>query len=554
DADETDEVLAPIIPPGLLLGVTGAGILIAVVILLIQGAFGVIGWASLAIALLSLVLVVVLAPQQVVNALSGRTARFGGTSILFTLLFVAALIVVYWFIEGRNWTYDVSQTDQFSLNTDNREAIETFGADPSTPTIEIIGFFDATAAANQERVEILLRDYAGVSNGKINYRFVNPDRNPTDARLYNAQPGDLVVRNTTVDDPEAAEVLPTNFGFEQVALTNSILAVSVSGDFRAYVIAAQDSLSVEDTSPAGASDFMNILVERFNWEVNEVPFVDLLAEESEFELNAAGIDDDVLVIIGGTRALSPVEAQFIADYLDNGGSLVMFAAPDIGEPSLASSEELNAYLAETFGISYQTDELILDPQQSIQSADTIVATTLTRTNFITQGVPQGLDVVIAQLARSITIAETPPANVQTFDLVRTSNSSYAKSFDELQAEEIQPNDEDPRGPLTILAAAENTDTGARVVLFGSDSIPANQFGLFQEAANIQLAFGSLVWATNFDQFVEQIPQVTTQEFNPADTPVIADTQQLNLINMLTLFVLPFGVLGIGAVVWAFRRE
>ncbi|MEM6284289.1 MAG: hypothetical protein AAF787_19005 [Chloroflexota bacterium] len=554
EEDESDEPMEPIIPPWLLLSISGVGLVIALGFLLIQGAFGLIGYAGLLVSVLSLVLLVVLAPQQVVDVLSGRAARFGGTSILFTVLFLAALIVVYWFIETRNLTYDVSQTDQFSLNTENREAIELFGADAGNPNIEIIGFFDSQSAANQERVEILLRDYAAASNGKVNYRFVNPDRNPAEARLYNAQPGDLVIRNTGVEDPEAAEILPTNFGFEQIGLTNSVLAVSASGDFRAYFIEVEEGISATDPSPAGAADFVNILRERFNWEINEVPFVDLLAEESDFTPGESGIDGDVIVIIGGARALSPIETEYLTEYVDNGGDLVVFASPDIGEPALASSPELNTYLAENFGISFQTDEIILDPQQSIQSADTIVATTFTRTNFVTDGIPQGLEVLIAQFARSVIVAETPPENVQTFDLVRTSNSSYAKTFDELQSEDIQRNSDDPEGPLTLVAAAENTETGARVVLFGSSAIPANQFGLFQEAANIQIAFNALVWATNFDTFVEAIPQVTTQEFNPADVPVLAETQQLNLINLASLCLLPFGVLGLGGLVWASRRD
>lgn len=546
------EQTQPIIPPSVLLGVAGVALLIALAVVLVQGSFGVIGWAALATTVLALVLLVLLAPQAVVDALAGRTFRFGGTSILVTLVFLAVLITVYWFTVTMNWTVDLTQTDQYSLNEQNADAIQQLAVDPASPPVEIIGFFDSAQPDQRERTEILLREYEDAGNGKITYRFINPDRQPLEAQRYNATSGSLVVRNTTNDDPEAAEVINTGFGFEQTSLTNAILSVSAAGDFQAFFLEVEDGLSIDAQGGEGLSDLTGILVDRFNWDIQQVSLLDFTSEDSELELNSSAIDGEVVVIVGGSQQLSTLETDFLIEYIDNGGSLVIFASPDIDEPSLASSEELNTYLSENFGLSYESN-IILDPQQSIQSLDTIYATSFGSGTFVTANIPRN-SLVIAPFARSIAIAEETPANVQTYNLVRTGSDAYAKTIEELRGENVEREDDDPQGPLTIAAAAENTETGARIVLFGSSTIPVNQLSLVQNAANLQISFNALVWATGFDTFIEGIPQITELDFNPADVPVTADTQQLNLINMISLFVLPFGMLAIGGVVWFTRRR
>ena len=82
----------------------------------------------------------------------------------------------------------------------------------------------------------------------------------------------------------------------------------------------------------------------------------------------------------------------------------------------------------------------------------------------------------------------------------------------------------------------------------------NQFDQFQNAANAQIVQNSLVWATNFNDFVEEIPQVTNLDQTPAEAALVADNQQLNTINLISLFVLPFGVLALGGFVWSLRRH
>jgi len=45
-----------------------------------------------------------------------------------------------------------------------------------------------------------------------------------------------------------------------------------------------------------------------------------------------------------------------------------------------------------------------------------------------------------------------------------------------------------------------------------------------------------------------------QQQRPQDQPIFADEQSLRNINFITIFILPFGVLLIGVLVWWNNRE
>jgi hypothetical protein len=141
------------------------------------------------------------------------------------------------------------------------------------------------------------------------------------------------------------------------------------------------------------------------------------------------------------------------------------------------------------------------------------------------------------------------------ELIRTSENAYAKT--DIQALLDNPDaaaqtEADPKGPFVLAASAENSVTGARVVLFGSASVPANNFAVGSGLVNLQAAFNSLVWATRFNDFFSTVN--IQSAVRPQDAPVFATDQQLREINLLTIFLLPFGVLIIGLLVWWNNRE
>lgn len=540
----------PFIPPHYLLILSALGFAAALIVAATQPEFGVIGYGGLAFGVLALLMWVLIAPEQAKAALTGRTARFGGTSLLVTLVLLVALIGVYVIVRNLNLRVDLTQTDTFSLSAESESAIQALAADPNAPNIKMIAFYGAAQGSTRDQATLLFDDYTQTSGGKITYQFVDPERDPQIASLYNiGNAGQIAVARLDEagnPDTENAEiVLSTN----QEDLTNAILKVSSSGVFNAYFLDVAD----------GVGDNMTVLksnlTDRYGWNVQSVSLLQLTSPEGEFRLNDPNVTGQVIIIPGGSAPLADAELQVLKDYVAAGGDLIIFAGTNLNadQTSLASAENLNSWLAQDFGVSFNND-VVIDNTQAYQSPLLPVAISLDSSSFITtNGVPVGQAALLFELANSITVSATPPSGVTVTSLARSSTSAYAKA--DLQAvlnNNIEKADTDAGGPLVLAASAENTATGAHITLFGSTSIGDDNYAMFQNVDNVNVAFNSLIWSTGFNDYFTQI--TVQQQQRPQDQPIFAEAQTQRTINLITIFVLPFGALLIGALVWWNNRE
>jgi ABC-type uncharacterized transport system involved in gliding motility auxiliary subunit len=544
----------PFIPPYYMLILALVGLVVALIVALTQPTFTVVGWGGLGIALLSLVAWVLMAPQQARAFITGRTARFGGVSFIVTVVVLAALVALYTLIRGLNLRVDLTERDTFSLTTESRTAIQGLGNDPKLPRVKIFAFYGSTQANRRDQDTLLFEDYQTTSQGKISYEFVDPDRNPTLAQQYNiTSPGQISVVALGEDgQPNLQNAQKLTF-LSQDQLTNAILRVAASGDFRAYFLKVENGLELTTTGPAGMSILNNTLTNTYNWKTQQISIFQISAPDSTIKLNDPTADGEVLVIPGGSKPLTDDELKIITDYVDQGGDLIIYAAPSINEEktSLSTGEKLSEYLYTNFGLRF-AENMILDRSLSFQNPVFPVSVDFSRNNYITQSFPTGSGIVF-ELPRSIDVAPTLPQNVTVDELARSSAQAYAKT--DIQAiidGNIDPADTDPQGPFVLAAAAENTATGARIVLFGSTSIPINNYAQLNNAMNANAALLSMVWTTHFNDFFATVTIQSQQR--PQDTPIFVSQQTGSAINLVTIFLLPFGLLLIGFLVWWNSRE
>jgi hypothetical protein len=557
----------PFIPPFYMLILALVAFLIFAGVALTQPSVNVVGWGALGIAILSFVAWIFMAPDQAKALITGRTARFGGTSILVTAVFLAALVAIYAVVRDQNWRVDLTQRDTFSLTEEGRQSIAGLGVDPNLPKVQILAFYGASQAGSRDQDTLLFEDYVEASAGKISYEFVDPDRSPAQATQYKiTRPGQISVAKINEDGtPDLENAQLVNF-FNQDDITNAVLRVAASGDFRAYFLNVEGGLQLDDTSASGLSILNDSLTQRFDWNTQQVSLFELTGADSQITLNDESADGEVMIIAGGDKALTDDELKIITDFVDKGGSLVIFAAPSVttavtdqGESgvasnqSLALAENLSNYLYTNFGIRF-VDNMVFDPALSVQSPAIPVATTFSSTNYITSAFTPNSNGIVFELPHSIEVAPTLPQNVTVDELASTSDTSFSKTDIQAVLEgNMEAAETDPKGPFVLAAAAENSQTGARVVLYGSASVPANNFAsLGSGIVNLDAAFNTLVWSTRFNDY---FTTVTVQSpVLPQDAPIFANDQLLRTITLATIFVLPFGVLLIGFLVWWFTRE
>ncbi len=577
DNQTPPEQQEPLIPPVYLLGIGLGGLFLALLVGISQPELGALGFGALGIGLLSLVAWALLAPQQAVAVLTGRTARFGGVSFFVTILLIAALIVVYIFVRNQEVRLDLTESDAFSLTEESRAAVAPFASDPNVPRIRVLAFFSASQADVRERVDLLLSDYQEATGGKVDYQLIDIDRQPGIASLYGVTAAGqaVVVKDNPalagqpiVQDPAAAATdsafsiqtyQPDETGFTadvdnaetitsitQQNITNAILRVAADGDFKAYVVNVQNGVADR------LSVVRQVMQDGFGWTVEDLSLITLTAPETEIQLNDPNLDGEVMIIPGGSAALTPEELAVVQDYLNAGGDLVLYAGDSFNDSltSLAVDPVLNEYLFTTFGIRINND-VVLDDRQAAQSALSPVALEGNLSHPITAEFLQ--PVFIFDLARSLTISDTPPPNVTVTPLVSSSENAWTTTeFTAIVNNEYEAPADIVRGPQVLAAVAENTVTGARLVVFSSVSPVIDDYLQYQNVNNLQLSVNAVVWMTGFDSFARQI--TVDQPVRPQDQPMFITQQQLRDVNLLTVFVLPFGVLAIGVYVWWANRE
>lgn len=543
------EAQDPIIPPSYLLGLSFISFLVAAFVALTQAEFSVVGIGALVLGVLALVLWVVLAPDQARGTLTGRTARYGGTSLLITLLLIVALVFVYVAVRSFGARIDLTERNDFSLTTESRQAITALGADPSLPRIKLVGFYSSQQIGLRDQGQPLLQDYATTSGGKIEYEFVDPDLQPGLVQSYSVTTNGQIV--VAAIDSETGELDLENAervsSASQEELTNAILSVAAQGNFRAYFI------TVADGESEGMASLKDTLTSRFDWTVEEVTLIELTNPESTITLNDPNIDGEVMIIPGGSQALSEQELAVLTNYLNAGGNVILFAGTNLNDArtSLATDSALTTYLAANFGISVLPD-VVFDTEQAFQSPIAPVVNDFDTTSFITtNGIPPGGQAAaVFELTNSLALSQPTPANVTVTALARTSASSFSKSdIEGILSGTVTRADTDPTGPLVVMAQAENSQTGARLVVMGSTAPALDTFSVLN-VDNLSLTFNSLVWVTDFVNYFQDI--TVLQQQRPQDQPMFASEATLaTATGVVTL--LPFAVLFVGIYVWWSNR-
>jgi ABC-type uncharacterized transport system involved in gliding motility auxiliary subunit len=148
------------------------------------------------------------------------------------------------------------------------------------------------------------------------------------------------------------------------------------------------------------------------------------------------------------------------------------------------------------------------------------------------------------LARSVAPAKLLAPGLTVQPLVKTSAQSWAETDREaLRQGRVEPDAKDIRGPVSIAAVA--TKDKARIVVYGTSNIGANQFINLQ--SNRDFLLNTVSW------LAEQEDQISIRPKETKSTPVFLTAQQGWLVFLLPVVVLPAVVLA-GGVVAAVRRR
>jgi ABC-type uncharacterized transport system involved in gliding motility auxiliary subunit len=474
---------------------------------------------SAALLVLGLAFYTLINPQRVRELLTGRQARYGSNAAIMLLAFVGILIVVNIIvIQYPGKPLDLTEDKQNSLAKVSQDTLKNLPA-----SVQATAFFTSQTPSDTARK--LLDNFKNNSNGKFDFSFVDPDQNPLAARQAGIT-GDGKIYLQMGDRHEIVALA------SEQDITSALVRLLNPGKQTIYFLTGHGERDIQ-TSGNTAYTAAKSALEAKNYTV--LP-LNLIAT------NKIPDDATVIVIAGPTQPISSAEQTLIQDFVQKGGALIVMEEPTPLTQFGNSPDPLAAYLATTWGITFDND-IVIDTNTN-QPLYAVAASY--GTHAITEKL-QGL-VSFFPSARSISI-DTNLTNKPTA-LISTASSAWGETdFASLQANgQVAFNSGvDFPGPLTLAAVSNDTATGSHVVVFGDSDFASDAF--FGQYANGDMFINAIDWAAGQEQLINlNTPTAISRTLN------LPSNFWLLVMAISFLFIVPGLVIAGGVISWLVRRS
>ncbi|HSL43957.1 MAG TPA: Gldg family protein [Anaerolineales bacterium] len=475
---------------------------------------------SAGLIILGLAAYAVMEPVRVRRFFTGRQARYGSNALVMTIAFLGILVVGNLLaFQNPVKVSDLTEDKVNTLSPELSSALETL-----PENVTATGFFSQNSST--ESAETLLSNIKANSNGKFDYNFVNPDRDPQ-AALNAGITGDGKILLQMNDRQEIVAFA------SETEILKGLLRLLNPGNNVVYFLTGHGERDIEQPAETAMTRAKSTL-ESKNYTINTL---NLLAE------NEIPEDATVIVVAGPIKPVSEDEVSLLKDFLAEGGSLIVMEDPTALTEFGDAADPLADMLAQDWGITYD-DDVVIDlnsPQPTTAAAayyDAGHPVTINMNNLVTF-FPFSRSLQMSGATEGVTL--TP--------LIQTNERSWGETdFDSLTGGgQVGLDADETPGPLTLAVAGENASTGGRVVVFGTSTFAADQF--FDAYGNGDMFINSIDWAAVQEDLANITPKTPTERtFN------IPGQFQWIVILLGSVFIIPGLVVLAGVSTWLSRRR
>ena len=473
---------------------------------------------ALAAAVLFAALGVLLDPERIRAAFSGRQARYGSNAVLVSLAFAGILVVITYLAITNTRQLDLTEDQEYTLTTESQLVLSEL-----QQPVKILGFYTPELSSSRDYVRPLLDQYKRAGGTKVSYEFIDPRSDPVSADRYGVTRDGTVVVVMGEDSEITASATETE-------ITGAIVRLSNPEERKVYFLTGHGEHEMDSTDDLGYSDASDTLLAK-NYEVAPLNLVGA---------STVLADAKAVVVAGPTIDLPEAEMEVLKDYVAQGGSLVVLLEPPVAT-EVTDSDALVPYLASVWGVEARAD-LVVDLRSN-------TPLTAVADKYASHAITERLSNQVSYFpsARSLTTVEGAQATAT--ELVLTGSDSWGKSNREsiLAGSLDYAPEEDTLGPLMVVVVAEDSTTGARLVVVGDSDFAANAD--YNSYANGDLLINSIDWAAHQDALISLTPKQSTPRYVTPPT-----TQVVGLIFLLTVLVIPGAVIAAGVYVWLRRRR
>jgi ABC-type uncharacterized transport system involved in gliding motility auxiliary subunit len=466
---------------------------------------------------------------------SARQTKLGTMSVVSVLAMLAILTAVNYLGVRQNKRWDLTANQVFSLSDQTLKVLQGLDA-PATLTV-----FDV--AANFDRFRDRLEEYTYRARN-LSVDYVDIDRNPARAKAANVQTAGTMV----LEYKGRVERITT---LEEQDIANAFIKATTGQERKVYFVQGHGEKDPAATDRLGYSSVADAL------KGDNYAFEKLVLAQSP-----AVPDGASAVVIAGPQTDSfPAEVEALKKYLAKGGSV--FAMLDPGEkPGQGMLPNLTGFLKE-WGIEVG-DDVVVDASgvgQIFGAGPTVPVAA----SYPSHPITERFNLMTAYpLARSISTTTVEGKTAQP--VIETSAQSWAeKDLGGLvggQEVSLDTTKGDRQGPITLAAAVtaaapEAPDVAApaggeappkpdsRVFVMGDSDFAAN-YGLGIQG-NRDLFLNALGWLSRQEGLIAVRPR------SPEDRRLTLTADQLNRIAILSIFLIPAAIFGLGIYTWWRRR-
>lgn len=530
---------------GQILSFIGAfGILLAVIAVLWEGGMNLFAWVGIGLGIIGLGGWLLIAPRDFIDFFTGKRIRQSTLAVFSTTLFIGIVVLVYIYVERAVITMDMTVRGSYTLTSTTLRVLRDLNRD-----IRITAFYSPSNIGLRELDDQFFRQYEVESNGRITRAYIDPIAQPGIAALFNAEDGDVFISYIQDDGTvDFNSVVYVPMGERQERdMTNAINRLLTQGNFTILYDIGFGGRSPNDVSTNG----MSLSGQLLRFEGYNIELVDL---QNDILANNIPIPDTVNVIILA-RPLTRLSGEAIAlldDYLKRGGGLLILGDVSGGEERVLSEDDpFNQYLWQNWGIAL-LDAVAVDYAVSGDTPLDVVSYQIFDSPISADIDPSAELESRTQfrIARPIAVDEDPPVN--NGRVIATSPQAYAETnIAQVLLNNAYQYDEgeDIQGQMTLVAWAADGEEGGRVVLIG-DSDFATDGQIVAPAGNGILLVNAVKWLTGYQDTITFGFSATSAGL---PTIFVDVNTQLNQIALLTLFIMPAFLMGIGGFIY-FRRS
>lgn len=462
------------------------------------------------------------------QALSTRTAKVGGYSVMLALIVLAILVavnVLFSVLPSKFTQFDISAAQLYSLTSDTKVVATNLDKD--------VTIYWITQAGQESTVlDKLLDRYQDLSD-HITVVKKDPDIYPTFAQQYTDE---TVVNNSLVVECGDKNRYISYNDIYQVDTASYYTTGSVSQSFdgEGQITSAIDYV-VSDELPkiyllsghgeAALSDTFSAELTRSNYETVE--------DFSLLNVDEIPEDCDTLLINAPTSDISDEELTMLCEYVQAGGKLLVLSGPQ-KDAALTNLDTLltdydvtvsNGVVVDTDREHYAfTAPYVLMPD--LESAD------------ITAPLTEESSHVIVPIAQGLTVG----GNSSVTALLTTSDEAFSKA-DGYAMTTYEKEDGDTNGPFTLAVSVEDSTAGGKIVWVSTDYLLDDMYNSYSSGANLDFVMNSLSWMIGKNDAVS----IRAKSLNNTYLTISSSSATVLKIVMIGVIPVCFLLLGIDEV-------